>query len=57
VVSKKPGELMTTFVKLWKVMNSFELNRAKGPLKVFIPLRECSFPDRKGLPHWESEGL
>jgi hypothetical protein len=57
VVSKKPGELMTTFVKLWKVRNSFELNRAKGPLKVFIPLRECSFPDREGLPHWEPEGL
>ena len=33
-----------------------KLNRAKGPVKVFIPLRGFSFPDREGLPHWEPEG-
>jgi uncharacterized protein (UPF0261 family) len=33
-----------------------KLNRAKGPVKVFIPLRGFSFPDRQGLPHWEPEG-
>jgi uncharacterized protein (UPF0261 family) len=33
-----------------------KLNRAKGPVKVFIPLQGFSFPDREGLPHWEPEG-
>jgi len=33
-----------------------KLNRARGPVKVFIPLRGFSFPDREGLPHWEPEG-
>jgi uncharacterized protein (UPF0261 family) len=33
-----------------------KLNRAKGPVKVFIPLKGFSFPDRQGLPHWEPEG-
>ena len=33
-----------------------KLNRAKGPIKVFIPLRGFSFPDREGLPHWDPEG-
>jgi len=33
-----------------------KLNRAKGPVKVFIPLKGFSFPDREGLPHWEPEG-
>jgi len=33
-----------------------KLNRAKGPTKVFIPLRGFSYPDREGLPHWEPEG-
>jgi len=33
-----------------------KLNRAKGPVKVFIPLKGFSFPDREGHPHWEPEG-
>jgi uncharacterized protein (UPF0261 family) len=33
-----------------------KLNRAKGPVKVFVPLKGFSFPDRQGLPHWEPEG-
>ena len=33
-----------------------KLNKAKGPVKVFIPLKGWSFPDREGLPHWEPEG-
>jgi uncharacterized protein (UPF0261 family) len=33
-----------------------KLNRAKGPVKVFIPLKGFSFPDREGMPHWEPEG-
>jgi uncharacterized protein (UPF0261 family) len=33
-----------------------KLNRAKGPLHVFIPLKGFSYPDRKGLPHWDPEG-
>ena len=33
-----------------------KLNRATGPIKVFIPLRGFSFPDREGLPHWDPEG-
>lgn len=33
-----------------------KLNRAKGPVRVFIPLKGFSYPDREGLPHWEPEG-
>ncbi|RJQ54753.1 MAG: UPF0261 family protein [Desulfobacteraceae bacterium] len=33
-----------------------KLNTAKGPTRVFIPLRGFSFPDREGLPHWDPEG-
>jgi uncharacterized protein (UPF0261 family) len=33
-----------------------KLNRAKGPIQVFIPLRGFSYPDRENLPHWEPEG-
>ncbi|MGE5254614.1 MAG: Tm-1-like ATP-binding domain-containing protein [Planctomycetaceae bacterium] len=33
-----------------------KINRARGPVRVFIPLRGFSFPDRESLPHWEPEG-
>lgn len=33
-----------------------KLNRAKGPTRVFIPLKGFSYPDRENLPHWEPEG-
>ena len=33
-----------------------KLNRAKGPTRVFIPLRGFCYPDRENLPHWEPEG-
>lgn len=33
-----------------------KLNKAKGPLKVFIPLKGFCFPDRQGLALWEPEG-
>jgi len=33
-----------------------KLNRAKGPVHVFIPLQGFAFPDREGLGHWDPEG-
>ncbi len=33
-----------------------KINRAKGPTRVFIPLRGLSYPDRENLPHWDPEG-
>lgn len=33
-----------------------KLNRARGPVHLFIPLRGFSYPDREGMPHWEPEG-
>lgn len=36
-------------------MTAEKLNRAKGPVHLFIPLRGFSFPDREGLPHWEPD--
>ncbi|RKX76274.1 MAG: UPF0261 family protein [Spirochaetes bacterium] len=33
-----------------------KLNRAKGKVCLFIPLRGFSYPDREGHPHWEPEG-
>ncbi|MBM4332464.1 MAG: UPF0261 family protein [Deltaproteobacteria bacterium] len=37
-------------------LTAAKLNRAKGPTRVFIPLRGFSYPDRENLPHWEPEG-
>jgi uncharacterized protein (UPF0261 family) len=33
-----------------------KLNGAKGPVRVFIPSRGFSYPDRENLPHWDPEG-
>jgi uncharacterized protein (UPF0261 family) len=33
-----------------------KLNQAKGPVKVFIPLKGLSQPDKEGMHHWEPEG-
>jgi uncharacterized protein (UPF0261 family) len=33
-----------------------KLNRAKGPVRLFIPLRGFSYPDRENYPHWDPEG-
>jgi len=46
-----PGELKEVGKEIAE-----KLNRAKGPVKVFIPLKGFSFPDREGHPHWEPEG-
>jgi uncharacterized protein (UPF0261 family) len=32
-----------------------KLNRARGPVYLFLPLRGLSYPDREGLPHWDPE--
>ena len=51
LVRLTPGELS----HVGKVVAE-KLNRAKGPTRVFIPLKGFSHPDREGLPHWEPEG-
>jgi uncharacterized protein (UPF0261 family) len=33
-----------------------KLNRARGPVRLFIPLKGFSYPDRENLPHWDPEG-
>lgn len=33
-----------------------KLNRAQATVRIYIPLQGFSYPDRKGLPHWEPEG-
>jgi len=33
-----------------------KLNTAKGPTRIFIPLKGFSYPDREKLDHWEPEG-
>jgi uncharacterized protein (UPF0261 family) len=33
-----------------------KLNKAKGPVKVFLPLKGFSFPDRESLSNWDPEG-
>jgi len=37
-------------------LTACKLNQARGPIKVFIPLRGFSFPDRKSLSLWDPEG-
>lgn len=51
LVRLTPQELM----KIGKLVGE-KLNKAKGPVHVFIPLRGFSYPDREGYPHWEPEG-
>jgi len=33
-----------------------KLNKARGPVKVFIPLKGFCLPDREGWPNWDPEG-
>jgi uncharacterized protein (UPF0261 family) len=33
-----------------------KLNKARGPMKIFIPLRGFCLPDREGWPNWDPEG-
>jgi uncharacterized protein (UPF0261 family) len=51
LVRLKPEELIEVAKEI-----ADKLNRASGPVEVFIPLKGFSFPDREGLPHWEPEG-
>jgi len=51
LVRLSPGELQ----EVGKLVAE-KLNRAKGPVQVFIPLRGFSYPDKENLPHWEPEG-
>jgi len=51
LVRATPEEL----VRIGKVIAE-KLNRAKGPVKVFIPLQGFCFPDRKGLPLYDPQG-
>lgn len=51
LVRATPKEL----VKIGKVI-ACKLNQAKGPTKVFIPLKGFCFPDREGLPLYDPEG-
>jgi len=51
LVRLKPDELVQVAKEI-----AVKLNRAKGPVRVFVPLKGFSFPDREGLPHWEPEG-
>jgi len=51
LVRLSPNELVSV-----GKLTAQKLNRGKGPIRVFIPLRGFSYPDRKNLPHWEPEG-
>jgi len=51
LVRATPEEL----IKIGKII-AHKLNQAKGPVKVFIPLKGFCFPDRKGLPLYDPEG-
>jgi uncharacterized protein (UPF0261 family) len=33
-----------------------KLNKATGPIKIFIPLKGFSYPDRENLPLWDPDG-
>lgn len=33
-----------------------KLNKARGPVKVFVPLKGFCLPDREGWPNWDPEG-
>lgn len=33
-----------------------KLNKAKGPVKVFLPMKGFCLPDREGWPNWDPEG-
>ncbi len=51
LVRATPEEL----IKIGKVIAQ-KLNQAKGPLKVFIPLKGFCFPDREGMSLYDPEG-
>lgn len=51
LVRAKPEEL----IKIGKVI-AHKLNLARGPVKVFIPLKGFCFPDREGLPLYDPKG-
>ncbi len=51
LVRLSPGELR----RVGEIVAE-KLNRAKGPTRVFIPLRGFSYPDRENLPHWDPGG-
>lgn len=51
LVRATPEEL----IEIGKII-AHKLNQAKGPVKVFIPLKGFCFPDRKGLPLHDPEG-
>ena len=51
LVRLSPNELVSV-----GKLTAQKLNCAKGPVRVFIPLKGFSYPDRENLPHWEPEG-
>jgi len=51
LVKLRPGELK----EVGKLVAQ-KLNKAKGPVKMFIPLRGFCLPDREGWSNWDPEG-